>query len=144
VSEIDLKRFRLFSELTDAEREAVAELLEPIDLIPGRQCFREGQEAEGLLLVDSGELRLESQRSGALGSAGEGTALGGLSLLVLGPREVTAIAAAPTRVLQLSRSSFLRLSDDYPRAGLRLLQAIVAEFAVAVRQGLDRIASVAG
>jgi DNA-binding response OmpR family regulator len=34
-------------------REAVAELLEPIELAPGRQCFREGQEAEGLLLVSS-------------------------------------------------------------------------------------------
>jgi CRP-like cAMP-binding protein len=144
VSETDLKRFRVFSELTEADREAVAELLEPIDLAPGRQCFREGQEAEGLLLVDRGELRLESRRSGALGKSGEGTALGGLSLLLVGPREVTAIADAPTRVLLLSRSSFLRLSEDHPRVGLRLTQAIVAEFALAVREGLDRIASVAG
>lgn len=144
MSEADLERFRLFSELTDAEREAVAELLEPIDLVPGRQCFREGQEADGLLLVDSGELRLESLRSGALGSLGEGATLGGISLLLVGPREVTAIATAPTRVLLLSRSSFLRLSDDHPRAGLRLAQAIVAEFAGAVREELDEIASVAG
>jgi CRP-like cAMP-binding protein len=132
LSEIDLKRFPLLSDLTDSDREAVAELLEPIELTPGRQCFREGQEAEGLLLIDRGELRLESQRSGDLGSSGEGT------------REVTAIAAAPTRALQLSRASFLRLSEDHPRAGLRLAQAIMAEFAGAVREGLDRIASLAG
>jgi CRP-like cAMP-binding protein len=144
LSEIDLKRFPLLSDLTDSDREAVAELLEPIELAPGRQCFREGQEAEGLLLIDRGELRLESQRSGDLGSSGEGTAIGGLSLLVVGPREVTAIAAAPTRALQLSRASFLRLAEDHPRAGLRLAQAIMVEFAGAVREGLDRIAPLAG
>lgn len=141
MSEIDLKRFPLLSELTDADREAVAELLEPIELAPGRQCFREGQEADGLLLVERGELRLESQRSGELGSSGEGTVLGALSLLVVGPREVTAMAVVPTRVLQLSRTSFLRLAEDHPRTGLRLAQAIMAEFAGAVREGLDRIAS---
>ena len=97
MSETDLKRFAFFSDLTDSDREAVAELLEPIELAPGGQCFREGQEAEGLLLIDRGELRLESQRSGDLGSSGEGTAIGGLSLLLVGTREVTATAVAPTR-----------------------------------------------
>ena len=58
MSEADLKGFALLSDLTDADREAVAELLEPIELVPGRQCFREGQEAEGLLLVDEGELAI--------------------------------------------------------------------------------------
>jgi len=144
LSESDLKRFSLFSDLTDSDLEAVAALLEPIELVPGRQCFREGQEAEGLLLIDRGELRLESQRSGELGSSGGGTALGGLSLLVIGPREVTAIAVVPTRVLQLSRAAFLRLAEDDPRTGLRLAQAIAAEFAGAVREDLDRIASVSG
>jgi len=144
LSEIDLKRFSLLSDLTDSDREAVAELLEPIELVPGRQCFREGQEAEGLLLIDHGELRLESQRGGELGNSGEGTVLGGLSLLVVGPREVTAIATAPTRVLQLSRTAFLRLSEDHPRTGLRLAQAITVEFAGAVREGLDRIAPPTG
>jgi CRP-like cAMP-binding protein len=144
VSEIDLKRFAFFSDLTDSDREAVAELLEPIELAPGRQCFREGQEAEGLLLIDRGELRLESQRSGDLGSSGEGTAIGGLSLLLVGTREVTATAVAPTRVLHLTRAAFLRLAEDHPRVGLRLMQAITEEFAAAVRQGLDRMVSPAG
>jgi CRP-like cAMP-binding protein len=144
VSEIDLKRFALFSDLTDSDRQAVAELLEPIELVSGRQCFREGQEAEGLLLVDRGELRLESLRGGELGSCGEGESIGGLALLLVGTREVTATAVTPSRVLQLSRGAFLRLAEDYPRAALRLVQAITAEFAGAVREGLDRIAPPAG
>jgi CRP-like cAMP-binding protein len=144
MNEIDLKRFSLLSDLADCDREAVAGLLEPIELRPGQQFFREGQEAEGLLLIDRGELRLESERSGDLGASGEGTALGGLSLLVTGSREVTAVAVDAARVLQLSRPAFLRLAEDYPRTGLRLVQAIIVEFAGTVREGLDRIASPPG
>ena len=144
MTEVDLKRFSLLSDLAECDREAVAELLEPIELLPGRQFFREGQEADGLLLIDRGELRLESERSGDLGTSGEGTALGGLSLLVAGPREMTAVAVDATRVLQLSRTAFLRLAEDYPRTGLRLAQAIIVEFAGTVREGLDRIVSPPG
>lgn len=144
MSQDDLKRFALLSELTDSDREVVAELLEPSELAAGRQLFREGQEAEGLILIDRGELRLESQRAAELGSSGEGTAIGGLSLLAVGPREVTAIAVSPTRVLQLSRAAFLRLTEDHPRTALRLVQAIVTEFAGAVREGLERMASPSG
>ena len=144
MSDTDLKRFALLYDLTDSDREAVAELLEPIELVSGRQCFREGQEAEGLLLVDRGELRLESLRGGELGSCGEGESIGGLALLLVGTREVTATAVTPSRVLQLSRGAFLRLAEDCPRAALRLVQAITAEFAGAVREGLDRISPPAG
>lgn len=144
MTETDLKRFALLSDLADCDREAVAELLEPIELAPGRQCFREGQEAEGLLLIDRGELRLESQRSGELGNSGEGTTIGGVSLLLVGAREVTATAVVPTRVLQLSRGAFLRLAEDHPRAALRLVQAITTEFAGAVREGLYRMAPPTG
>jgi CRP-like cAMP-binding protein len=144
VSDTDLKRFALLSDLTDSDREAVAELLEPIELAAGRQCFREGQEAEGLLLVDRGELRLESARSGELGSADEGSAIGGLSLLLVGPREITAMAVTQVRLLQLSRGAFLRLSEDHPRVGLKLVQAITTEFAGAVRESLDRMAPPTG
>ena len=95
-------------------------------------------------MIDRGELRLESQRSGDLGSSGEGAAIGGLSLLLVGTREVTATAVVPTRVLHLTRAAFLRLAEDHPRVGLRLMQAITAEFAAAVREGLDRMVSPAG
>lgn len=144
MSEIDLKRFPLFSHLTDSDRELVADLLEPIELATGRQLFREGQEADGLILVEEGELRLEGQRSSEAGSCGAGAALGGLSLIAVGPREITAVAVAPTRVLQLSRSAFLRLSEDFPRTGLRIVEAIVDDLASALREGLDSFAPRAG
>jgi CRP-like cAMP-binding protein len=82
-----------------------------------------------------------SSRAGELAVLGEGAALGALSLVAVGQREVTARAAAPTRLLCLSRSSFLRLLEDAPRAACRLLERVVADVATDVRAELDRIAS---
>lgn len=144
MTEPDLKQFSALAELAEPEREAVADLLEPLELGPDRQLFREGQEAEGLLLVESGALRLESKRQGALGACGAGTVLGGLSLVAVGPREATAVATERSRVWLLSRTSFHRLVEDAPRAGCRLLAAVLADVAQAVRGGLSELASGGG
>lgn len=144
MNEPDLERFPLLGELSAGEREMLAHLLEPVEVDAGRQLFREGQEAEGVVLVERGALRLESRRQGALGTCGAGTLLGGLSLVAVGPREATAVAAEPSRVWLLSRTSFHRLAEDAPRAGCRLLAAVLADVAQAVRGGLEEMLADAG
>lgn len=144
MTEPDLKRFPLLAELAEPEREAIAELLEPLELAAERQLFREGQEAEGLVLLERGALRLECRRRGALGACGAGTVLGGLSLVAVGPREATAVATERSRVWVLSRTSFHRLVEDAPRAACRLLAAVLADFAQAVRGGLPDLAGGGG
>jgi CRP-like cAMP-binding protein len=140
VSAPDTKLFALLGELGDDERELVADLLERVDLDKGEQLFAEGQEAEGLYFVERGALELSSQRVGKLGRASAGEALGSLSLVTVGPREVTAVASDPSRLWLLSRESFRRLAYDAPRAACRILEAALADFAGAVRDELDRFA----
>jgi len=140
VSRAGLKRYELLSSLGEEERALLGDLLEEIDLEAGEPLFKERQESEGLVLVERGMLRLESERGALAGKLGPGGDLGGLSLIALGNREVTAVASEPTRVLVLSRSAFLRFADDAPRAGCRLLEAILADTAAQLRQQLDRLA----
>jgi CRP-like cAMP-binding protein len=140
----DLKAFALLAELTEDERETVTELLERrIELDPGEQLFCEGQEAEGLVLIESGTLDLTSARAGALGQVGAGDCLGAVALVAVGPREVTAVASEAACVWMLSRESFRRLCEDSPRAACRILEAALADFAGAAREGLDRFAAAA-
>lgn len=134
----DFKAFALLAELSEDERELVTELLERVDLYSGDQFFCEGQQAEGLVLVESGALDLTSGRAGALGQIGAGECLGALALVAVGPREVTAVAGEDACVWVLSRESFRRLCEDSPRAACRILEAALADFAGAVREGLDR------
>ena len=133
----DLKRFAPFAEFNESEGELLEELLERRLLVAGEVAFTEGDEADGLVLVESGELAIESSRAGELGRVGPGRHFGGLSLASLGRRELSLTATQPSTLLLLPRSSFLRLSEDAPRAATRLLEALLRDIGSSLRNGLD-------
>lgn len=135
-----LKRYALFAQLTDEEREFVVTLLEERKLGDGKSAFREGSESDGLILLDSGRLKLRSQRSpGVIGTLQAPDHLGAASLFTVGKREVTALADGACSVWVLSRSALSRLVDDCPRAAFRLAEAVAAELAGLARQGLPTL-----
>ena len=136
-----LKHHALFAELSDEEREVVASLLDERKLVEGKSAFREGNESEGLVLLESGRLKLRSNRcAGVVGTLEAPEHLGAASLFTLGKREVTALADGPCTIWVLSRSALSRLVDDCPRAAFRLAEAVAAELAGLARQGLDPLA----
>ena len=136
----DLKQFALLVELSDEEREFLAELLEERELPDGKSAFREGSEGEGLVLLERGRLKLKSRRTGSeVGSLEAPAHLGAGSLFRLGNREVTAIADGPGKIWSLSRSGLLRLLDDSPRAAFRLAEAVASELVALMRSGLDTL-----
>lgn len=137
MSPTDLKRFQLFADLVEEDLAMLAGLLETRGLLSGQQLFREGQEAEGLVLVTDGRLRLERPRAGVLGFLEQGDVVGGASLVVVGTREVTAVAEQPTEVHLLTREAFHRFVEDAPRAGARVLEALARELAGVLRNGLE-------
>lgn len=136
----ELKQFALLAEFSEEDREALGELLEEQELAAGRRIFSEGNEADGLVLIVEGSARLESGRTGDSEVVEAGHALGTLSLVAFGPREVTAKATTACSVLRLSRESFRRLVDDHPRTACHLLEAVVADLSALVRRDLDRLA----
>lgn len=136
----DLKAFALLSSLGEEDRAALADLLEERQIDDGRSAFREGDEAEGLVLLARGQLNLKSKRLG--GYVGSMTApyhLGAASLFALGKREVTAVAEGSCTLWGLSRSGIARLADDAPRTAYRLAEASLAELAGLTRPSLDVI-----
>jgi CRP-like cAMP-binding protein len=139
VSDRELKRFPILAELAEGELELLEELLEPVTLRAGQQLFREGQEADGLVLLQAGRLRFESDRAGELGEAEPGAAVGAFSLVVVGRREATAVASEDSEVLRLSRTAFHRFAEDSPRGACRVLEAALRDLAGALRKGLDRL-----
>ena len=136
----DLKRFSLLSELSEEDRDDLFEQLEPLSVRKGRSIFRETAEADGLVLIVSGSVRLESSRRDDLGTLGAGSILGTAALLSMGRREVTAKTEEPCELLLLARTSYRRLVEDHPRAACRLTEAIAADLAGLLRQGLDSLA----
>jgi CRP-like cAMP-binding protein len=138
VSVADLEGFPLLAQLDDAERGAVEDELEPLDLAAGISLFREGEPADGALFVAEGRVRVHSPRAGLDAELGEGEALGTLSLVVDGPREATAETVSRTRIWRLSRSAYRRLAEVAPTAACRLLEGILRDCAATVREEIYR------
>lgn len=138
----ELKPFALLTEMSDDEREALAELLEEQELLPGKSAFREGSEADGLVLLVEGTLKLKSKRTGGvIASLVAPYHLGAASLFAVGRREVTAVADGPCVVWRLSRTGLARLAEDVPKAAFRLAEATAGELASLTRPGLDAFAT---
>ena len=136
-----LKQFVLLAEFSEEEREALADLLEERTLPDGKSAFREGAEAEGMVLLTEGRLKLKSKRTGSVLGVLEAPAhLGAVSLFAFGKREVTALADGGATIHMLPRTGLPRLADDSPRAAFRLAEAVAAELAGLVRNGLDVLA----
>lgn len=137
MNDLDLKRFTLLAELEPAELEAVAEVLEELRLDAGTLLFEEGEQAEGLLIVAEGGVRVDSSRGGAPADLEPGASLGAFSLVASGPREARAETTSLSRILVLRRSAFRRFRESDPRAACRLLEAILRETARLSRDALD-------
>lgn len=133
-----LKQFSLLAEFSEEERDALIEVLEKRILPNGKSIFREGAEAEGLVLLEKGSLKLKSRRTGGIVGVLEAQEhLGGGALFGLGQREVTALADGPSTVWTLSRSGLARLVEDSPRAAFRLAEAIASELVSLLKPSVD-------
>lgn len=136
-----LKQFALLTEFSEEEREALAELLEERALPDGKSAVREGSDAEGMILLTEGRLKLKSKRTGSVVAVLEAPAhLGAASLFAIGKREVTALSDGGATIHLLPRTGLPRLADDAPRAAFRLAEAVAGELAGLVRNGLDVLA----
>jgi CRP-like cAMP-binding protein len=139
VSGSELSHFAPLAELWESELALIEELLEPLGFDAGEQMFRKGQESDGLWLIQEGSVRIVDAQGRHAGSLGPGDAMGGLSLVVVGPRACGAVAVGPVTVLRLSRTAFHRLSEDAPRASARILSWLVRDLAAPLRAGLEEL-----
>lgn len=119
----------------ESDRATLLEFLEARSVEEGRALFRAGEESSELYFLIEGALRLEvaQRETGALGA---GEVLGSMSLVGMGDHVCAALATRPSRVLVLSRESYLRLRSDHPAIALQLQEAIVARIATDLRRAL--------
>jgi CRP-like cAMP-binding protein len=129
---VELDQFGLLAELTNDERKALGEYLEPRELDPSSTLFRTGEEADAAYFVTLGAVGIRAEGQ-AVSELGPGEVLGALCLVSVGSRECDAVAATRTETLCLSREAYLRMRDDSPALALRLQEAILRTFSQLVR-----------
>lgn len=138
MSAAPLKRFALFADLGDTEREDLAELLEERDLSPRETLFAEGEESDALVLVLSGRVEIAAQCSRERLAIGPGGTIGALALFSVGLREGEAVGTEASELRMLRREDFLRFAEDHPRAAFRIAAAVAAEVAQHARAALSQ------
>ncbi len=141
---LNLEQFDLLQELSTEQQDVLADLLTARCFQPGEALFWRNDEAAELFLICEGSVRIQLTGS-VLGELRAGEAIGSVSLAVVGERQCDAIAIETTRVLALSRKSYLRLRVDTPALALALQEGVLRALAGFLRMTIcDRRGAPAG
>jgi CRP/FNR family transcriptional regulator, cyclic AMP receptor protein len=121
----DMEFFRL---LDDADRRALAEVVDLVKLDDNQTLFRAGEPGESLFLVRSGEVELfikdNTGQKIILDITREGDFFGEIALLDEGPRTATAQALTESELIELDREDLMLLVRRKPESALHMLAAM--------------------
>jgi len=151
--ECTLARVPLLGQMFPMERLALANMLQPAHFARGDTIIRQGEPADALYLIESGQVVVE-QSGQAVATLGEGDFFGEMSLLTSQPHRADVRALTPTEVLALPGAEFHELIEQRPdleaqmrsvveqrirnNAAVRGDQALARELELAVGRGLLR------
>lgn len=113
----------LFSGLTKAEVQRVANAADQVSVRAGRNLVEQGRLGHEFFLILDGEavVRRNDRKVATLGA---GDYFGELALLDKGPRDATVVAATDMDLMVLGQREFLALLDDVPGLSLKLLRSM--------------------
>ena len=95
----------------------------------GEVLFYAGDQADSAYVIQEGSFGLLPHRSEGEAeeiTAGRGTLLGELAMIVPTTRLATATALEPSTVIRISRGLFLKMLEGYPETARRLRDAMAA------------------
>ncbi len=141
-----LEKNALFKGFTEIGLRLFAGIAQEKSIPAGTPLFVENMVGESLFIVKSGAVRITQRVEGGekeLAVVGPGEHLGALSLLGTTVRLVSAVAATPCEVLELSHRDFQRLQPEKPQACLKLALAIASDLASRVSETRDMLQKLA-
>lgn len=120
----------LFQDLSSADVEAIAKVLEPRTYAPGDVIMQEGAEGDAMYLLDEGRVRITKVAADGRPSfemtLHAPSALGEMALVARTPRTATVKAESAVRCMRLDRADFEAIVHRHPDVA-RLLTRLVGE-----------------
>lgn len=128
-----LKACPLLRSFTETGLQILATIAEPKQIPAGAPLFVEQMIGDSFFVIVEGVVRLTVRgpngREVDLATLGPFESLGEAAILRSGARLCTAIADAPTRVLEIARRDVAALQRTKPQAALKLMIAVVDRLA---------------
>ena len=138
----------LLEGIPEAKLEELAGILRHREVAAGEVLWREGEEAEAMLLIVDGRisvsLRLPGDRAVEVTTVGPGEVLGEVPLLDGGQHSATARVIEPTSLLSLSRADFAALVSGRHPTAFVLKRRIAGVACTRLRQQLAVLAASLG
>lgn len=119
---------RILSSIQPSERPALMQQFVTRTFEPGQELIRQGQEAEGLHLIASGEVTVVRTDGGeriVLTRLSAGEVVGEVSLVLRRPSIASVIASSPTVTQHLPREHFMGIVRRYPEVLSHLYELAV-------------------
>jgi CRP/FNR family cyclic AMP-dependent transcriptional regulator len=141
-----LQKAPLFKEFTETGLKIFAAIAVEKTIPAGAPLFAENMMGESLFIVKSGTVKLTQKAPDGekeLGSVGAGEHLGELALLARSVRLVSAVAATPCEVLEITQRDFQRIQPQKPQACLKLALAIAQDVAQKAAENRDALREIA-
>ncbi|MBI4702999.1 MAG: cyclic nucleotide-binding domain-containing protein [Deltaproteobacteria bacterium] len=111
------------------------------ELAPGEILFAEGDPGSGLLVIQSGRVRLTRKLAGReqiLAERAAGEIVGEIGVLVGRPQPVTAVAVEPTRCLLVEAAELEAMVAGDPEIAVRLVRELARNLDAAVAKLYER------
>jgi CRP/FNR family cyclic AMP-dependent transcriptional regulator len=140
-----LKRTDIFYDLDEEQLKMVAELCHEVHYRTAEMVFHEQSASDDLYVIARGEIEIlvdpsiieaapVTPRPVTIATMRAGQAFGEIALVDQGLRSAGARAAAKdTRLLVIPRARLLKLCDEYPELGYRVMRNLAADLALKMR-----------
>lgn len=139
-----INRTPLFEGLGPSQQALLEERLQPVQFAPGEALFQAGQPAARMFLIESGRVRLVTERGQVLATLGAGSTLGDQDLLSGSAYTTGAEAVGPVSAQALAASDLERLVQRDSSLGIALSRAAGAPVAALSAYLLRRVQAVPG
>ncbi len=142
-----LSQIELFKDLSDAERQSVAEAVVVDEFKTDELVFEENSPRQNLRLIYEGEIELFKRSTFGeetrLSFFGKFDFLGEGALMDEYPHSTSARALVPSVLLTISREKFLKILDENPTMAAHVLPAVARVISRRMRQASTRVVNVA-
>ncbi len=136
----------LFSGLTQDEVREIVRASEQVSIEPGQHLFQQGDIADALYIVSSGEFEVRATSPAGeeivLAVLGSGTAVGEMSLIGGGPRSASVKALSHCQAFRLTQAAFKQLRAGRKRSAYKVILQLSATIGERRRQTEARIQEV--
>jgi CRP-like cAMP-binding protein len=119
-----LQKLPVFAGLTADEFEHIRRICVPVKQEDGETLFVEGDHSPCMFVLLSGEVQLRTSKQGKIHTVTAGELLGEIGMIAQQARTATAIASAPSVLLQIDSHAFEDLLNRAPRICFKIMRNV--------------------